>query len=184
MRKIVGKILILLGFFIICSVIYINYSTVKNNNEIVKIYEDDKYNNNKEKNALVSNVVCILEIPKINIKVAVKEGTNKNILEKSVGHFENTALPGEKGNFAVAGHSAYTTNKFFSNLNKLEIGDEIKAKVHEKEYMYKVTDIQIVKPENLHVLNPQKQDSKEITLITCTPKYVGTNRLVVKGIIM
>ncbi|MEW9077510.1 class D sortase [Terrisporobacter glycolicus] len=183
MRKIVGKMLILLGSFIICSVIYINYSTVKNNNEIVKIYENDNYKNDEEKNDLVNNVVCILEIPKINIRVAVKEGTDKGTLEKYVGHFENTALPGEKGNFAVAGHSAYTTNKFFSNLNELEIDDSIKAKVNEKEYLYKVTDIQVVKPENLKVLNPQKQDSKEITLVTCTPKYIGTDRLVVKGVV-
>lgn len=182
MRKILSKLLIIAGVLIISTVVYMNYNTSKMNQKMVEEYKKN-INNNVESNSMyqVGDVIGILNIPKINIEVAVKEGTDTEILKTSVGHFEGTALPGEIGNFSVAGHRAYTTNKFFSNLDELEIGDEVKVSVQDKTYTYKVNHIEVVDPEQVEVVENINKEAKEITLVTCTPKYVGSHRLIVKG---
>lgn len=94
--------------------------------------QDGDYSNRDTDNALLKiegiDVIGVMEIPKIDLKVAVAEGTDKQTLKKAVGHFEGTAMPGEVGNFAVAGHRSYTYNEFFNRLDEMEIGDEIKVK--------------------------------------------------------
>lgn len=125
------------------------------------------------------NVIGIMEIPKIDLKVAVAEGTDKKTLKKAVGHFEGSAMPGEAGNFAVAGHRSYTYNEFFNRLNEVEVGDEIKVKTTKGEFVYEVTDIFVVEPHEVWVLDPTPEPT--ITLVTCTPIRVGTHRLIVKG---
>ncbi|MFO7294556.1 MAG: class D sortase [Clostridia bacterium] len=125
------------------------------------------------------NVIGIMEIPKIDLKVAVAEGTDKKTLKKAVGHFEGTAMPGEAGNFAVAGHRSYTYNEFFNRLDEVEVGDEIKVKTTKGEFVYEVTDIFVVEPHEVWVLDPTPDPT--ITLVTCTPIRVATHRLIVKG---
>ena len=90
-------------------------------------------------------------------------------------------MPGEYGNFAVAGHRAYTKNKFFSNLDKVEIGDEINILQNETNHKYIVDKIEVVTPDKVDVVESKDMNKKEITLVTCTPKYVGSHRLIVKG---
>lgn len=125
------------------------------------------------------NVIGIMEIPKIDLKVAIAEGTDKQTLKKAVGHFEGTAMPGEIGNFAVAGHRSYTYNEFFNRLDEMEIGDEIRVKTTKGEFVYEVTDIFVVEPHEVWVLDPTPEAT--ITLVTCTPIRVATHRLIVKG---
>ena len=90
-------------------------------------------------------------------------------------------MPGEYGNFSVAGHRAYTTNKFFSNLDEVEIGDELKVLFENKTHKYVVNSIDVVTPDKVEVIDSTDRNNKEITLVTCTPKYVGSHRLIVKG---
>ncbi len=125
------------------------------------------------------DVIGVMEIPKIDLKVAVAEGTDKQTLKKAVGHFEGTAMPGEIGNFAVAGHRSYTYNEFFNRLDEMEIGDEIRVKTTKGEFVYEVTDIFVVEPHEVWVLDPTPEAT--ITLVTCTPIRVATHRLIVKG---
>ena len=185
MRRIVGKIFIIVGILILSTVIYTNYTVSQANTKLVNQYKDDiKANQINKKNTdteVLDDVVGILSIPKIDLEVVVKEGTDQETLKSSVGHFKETSLPGEYGNFAVAGHRAYTTNKFFSNLDKLEIGDELSVLSKSEVHTYKVDSIEVVEPENVEVIESVDKNKKEITLVTCTPKYVGSHRLVVKG---
>lgn len=125
------------------------------------------------------DVIGIMEIPKIDLRVAVAEGTDKQTLKKAVGHFEGTAMPGEAGNFAVAGHRSYTYNEFFNRLDEMEIGDEIRVKTTKGEFVYEVTDIFVVEPHEVWVLDPTPEPT--ITLVTCTPIRVATHRLIIKG---
>ena len=90
-------------------------------------------------------------------------------------------MPGEYGNFSVAGHSAYTKNKFFSDLDKVEIGDEINILQDDTTHKYIVDNIEVVTPDRVDVVESKDMNKKEITLVTCTPKYVGSHRLIVKG---
>lgn len=184
MKRIIGKLLIVVGLLIISSVVYINYKTNKNNDDMVKEYETLMLNENETKDETTQNIpegiIGILEIPKLNLKVVVEEGTDNETLKYAVGHFENTAMPGEKGNFAVAGHRAYTYNKFFSNLDEVKIGDYINMHTSKGSYRYKITNSNVVTPDKVDVLD-FIDGEKIITLVTCTPKYIGSHRLILKG---
>lgn len=123
------------------------------------------------------SIICMLEIPKINLSVVVREGTEDGTLAYAVGHFEDTAMPGEKGNFAVAGHRNYTTGEFFLKINELVKGDEIKVTTYENNYTYTVTDSETVAPNNMDVL--KETEGATITLVTCNDD--GSERLIVRG---
>lgn len=123
--------------------------------------------------------LAIMVIPKINITVAVAEGTDMETLKYAVGHFEGTALPGEKGNFCVAGHRSYTYSEYFNRLDELVAGDEIIVRTKKGEFTYIVDGKKVVEPQEVSVLNPTKEPT--ITLVTCTPVRTATHRLIIKG---
>lgn len=182
MKRKIGKLLIIIGIIIISSILYLNYSVSKGNRDLVNDYknswQETEINDNKK---YLNDIVGILSIPKINLEVAIKKGTDNETLKYAVGQFENSVMPGEYGNFAIAGHRAYTYNKFFSELDKLEVGDELNILSEGSNYKYKVDSIEVVTPDKVEVVDTKDKDKKEITLVTCTPKYIGTHRLVVKG---
>ena len=182
MKRILGKILIVLGICIIGLVLYLNYNTSKINKQMVEEYRNAvKHEKIKNDEYSIGDVIGVLTIPKINLEVAIKRGVDNKILKDAVGHFENTSMPGDYGNFAVAGHRAYTSNKFFSNLDELQIGDEINVLSGNEQFKYKVNNIEVVTPDKVDVVDSTDKNKKEITLVTCTPKYIGSHRLVVKG---
>ena len=124
------------------------------------------------------NPIAILEIPKINLKVVVAEGTEDEILRYAVGHFTETSTPAEGGNFALAGHRNFDTGEFFLRINKLENGDEIKVTTLDGTvYTYNVISSFVVEPQDTYILDETGQSM--ITLVTCT--YDGSDRLVVQG---
>lgn len=123
------------------------------------------------------DAIGIMVIPKINVKVLVAEGTEDEKLKYYVGHFENTALPGEKGNFAVAGHRNYIYNEMFRDVNQLEAGDDIIVRTAKGEFTYKVKEQKVIEPTDVDILDPT--DDSTVTLVTCT--IGGKQRLVVIG---
>ena len=123
------------------------------------------------------DAIGIMVIPKINVKVLVAEGTEDEKLKYYVGHFENTALPGEKGNFAVAGHRNYIYNEMFRDVNELEAGDDIIVRTAKGEFTYKVKEQKVIEPTDVDILDPT--DDSTVTLVTCT--IGGKQRLVVTG---
>lgn len=85
--------------------------------------------------------------------------------------------PGEKGNFAVAGHRVSNYSEAFINLYKLEPGDLVSVKSRGKEFIYEINENFIVDPDRVEVLDETEEAT--ITLITCT---VGAKqRVIVKG---
>lgn len=125
------------------------------------------------------NAMAIMVIPKINLTVAVAEGIDEETLKYAVGHFEGTAMPGERGNFAVAGHRSYTYSEYFNRADELHQGDEIIVRTKKGEFTYIVIEQRVVEPTEISVLNPT--DDATITLVTCTPIRVATHRLIIKG---
>ncbi|MDY5098578.1 class D sortase [Clostridium sp.] len=123
------------------------------------------------------DAIGIMVIPKINVKVLVAEGTEDEKLKYYVGHFENTALPGEKGNFAVAGHRNSIYNEMFRDVNQLEAGDDIIVRTAKGEFTYKVKEQKVIEPTDVDILDPT--DDSTVTLVTCT--IGGKQRLVVIG---
>lgn len=116
----------------------------------------------------------------------IAEGTStKEVLNKiGVGHYQGTALPGEIGNFAVAGHRM-TYGAAFRDLDLLGNGDEIIVETVDGWYTYKVDRTKIVKPTEVNVISPVPEKAGEVpserwmTLTTCTPKWSAAKRLVV-----
>lgn len=189
-RKIIGIIVILAGVSIISAALYMQHVGKSKQSAMIEDFEkniakqDNDNSSQGTSNTIkddksVKSAIAILSIPKIDLKVAVAEGTDLETLKYAVGHFTETAEPGQKGNFCVAGHRSYTYSEFFNRLNEVGVGDEIEVKTKTNDYKYKVYKIQVVTPDKVSVLNPTSDS--EITLVTCTPLRVGTHRLIVKG---
>ncbi len=126
--------------------------------ERIKAYEDSL----KER---TGGPLAVLRIPKIGLEVAVLEGTDDLTLNRAVGHIEDTARPGEKGNVGIAGHR----DGFFRGLKDVVKGDAMELETPAGREAYRVADIWIVKPEDVQVLDPTPEPA--ITLVACYPFY-------------
>jgi len=111
------------------------------------------------------------------------ENEIQGALQSGVVHYPGTAVPGQSGNIAITGHSSYFAwdpgrfKDVFALLHELVEGDRLVIYWDQKKYVYEVTDIDVVLPDDIEVLKQTPDD--RLTLITCTP--VGTNlkRLIV-----
>ncbi|HEY6346140.1 MAG TPA: class D sortase [Bryobacteraceae bacterium] len=109
-----------------------------------------------------------IEIPRIGISSAIVEGVTSGDLTLAVGHIPGTALPGETGNVALAGHR----DTFFRNLRDIRTGDRITLSTAGASYQYSVESISVVGPEYVQALNAASDPT--LTLITCYPfSFVG-----------
>ncbi|WRP06399.1 class D sortase [Rossellomorea aquimaris] len=112
----------------------------------------------------VGDVIGILDIPKLKREVPILSGTNEDELEKGVGHYSTTALPGEKNRIFLAGHR----DTVFKKMGELQKGDiltvQLKTGVHE----YEIYETFIVDESNLSVLEPTTPE-EILTLSTCYP---------------
>ncbi|MBI5127629.1 class D sortase [Candidatus Roizmanbacteria bacterium] len=127
-----------------------------------------------------------LSIPKLNIKDAKVVVAGED-LTKSLIHYLPKSLPGEYGNVVIFGHSTlpqlYNPKDYktiFTYLPSMEKGDTIKVKVGEIEYEYQVYDMFVVDPDEISVLEQQK-DNSYLTLITCVPPGTYYQRLIIKA---
>jgi sortase A len=121
----------------------------------------------------------ILRISKIGLEVAVLPGTDDFVLNRAVGHIEDTALPGANGNAGIAGHR----DGFFRALKDVLRGDTIELETLDGRQSYRVERTWIVDPEDVSVLDPTPVRS--LTLVTCYPfYYVGPapERFIVRAV--
>lgn len=119
-------------------------------------------------------------IDKIDLNLILLEGVDNSSLGMGAGHMPDTALPGQPGNCAIAGHRNYTFGSMFNRLDEVAVGDEIILELMGKSFTYKVTETEIIDPADLSVI-AQDETVKEVTLITCHPVYSSAYRLIIKG---
>lgn len=113
-------------------------------------------------------VVGRISIPRLHLSAMVEEGVDETTLSRAVGHIPGTALPGEIGNVAIAGHR----DTFFQKLKDLKPNDQIDFTTHSGHYHYTVESLTIVEPSDTSVL--QSKGGKILTIVTCFPfHYVG-----------
>jgi len=117
-----------------------------------------------------------IDIPAIGVNFVVVQGTETAELELGPGHYDNTALPGQAGNAAIAGHRTTYLRPFY-NLNELVAGDPIYITTTQGRFQYDVTALTVVAPTDLAVLDPTPTPT--LTLTTCNPRYSAAQRLVV-----
>lgn len=184
--------IILCGCVLIMISLGLNlYSVRKNKREVIafqKTYIDTSQSNTEQVKEIKdetdekiddSDVIAILRIPTINCEEIVRKGSDKRALHGALGHVAKTANPGELGNCAIAGHRNYNFGLYFNRLNEVRLDDEIMIDTKDATYTYKVMSIKVVEPEEVSVL--ESTDEATITLITCTPLYIATHRLIVSG---
>ena len=123
-------------------------------------------------------VVGHLQIPAIGVDQYVVEGTAEKDLQMGPGHYLGTAMPGQAGNVAIAGHRT-TYGAPFNNLGNLRPGDDITLTTDSDTTLdYVVTQLPVaVPPSDVKILNSFGDD--RVTLTTCNPRYSATQRLVV-----
>lgn len=123
-------------------------------------------------------VVGIINIPKINIEYPILEKTNKESLKLSITKFWGEKI-NQKGNVVLAGHNNLN-NKMFGKIDKLENGDIIELTDSQMVAVeYQVFDKYIIDPNDINCIFPVEENTREVTLITCTNR--DKNRLVVKA---
>ena len=137
--------------------------------------QNETLQNNEAKQSNVANsqnknMNWYIEIPEINLKAEIREGTTKEVMDEYVGHFEETSKT--TGNIGLAAHNRGYQNNYFANLKKLKEGSLIKYKNNNFQKTYVVTKHIIIKDTDWTVF--EKQEKNTITLITCVenePEY-------------
>ncbi|MFD9407758.1 class E sortase [Streptomyces sp. NPDC059989] len=137
---------------------------------------------------------AVLRIPRLGLVVPVAQGVDKrSVLDKGyAGQYPGTARPGERGNFALAGHRN-THGEPFRFINRLREGDQLIVDVKGRRYTYVVgkvlsetteRDTGVIAPVPRSIVKPEygySDPGAYITLTTCTPEYTSKYRLVVWG---
>ena len=122
----------------------------------------------------IKNTIWQINIPKIELSADISNGTDKETLNKYVGHFIETPI--EEGNIALAGHNRGYDVNYFSRLKELREGDEIIYIHNEINRIYKVTKNKIIKDTDIDVL--ENTEENILTLITCVENEPNYRRCV------
>ena len=115
-------------------------------------------------------------IPAIEIDVPVVEGDGWEELKMGAGHRIGSANPGERGNVVVSGHND-VYGEIFRYLEDLNIGNEVIVYAGDTPYSYLVAAKMVVEPAEVSLLEPTPNAT--LTLITCYPYMIDTQRLVI-----
>ena len=192
-RKVVAGLLVIAGIAIMAVPFFWRTTGEKQTEQLIREFEqtlEDDYDEEtdvEEKQTSISkadeaileegDVIGIIEIPSIDIRYPVMEGTGSVVLNAGIGHIPETAGIGESGNSVLCGHNGSRYGTFFTPLNQISIGDVVtiidkKGQAH----IYEVTETEVVNPYDNSIKT--QGEEKELTLFTCSQK--GTMRFVVK----
>lgn len=139
---------------------------------------------------------AVVRIPVLGLVFPVAEGVDKYAVLNHgyIGHYPGTAMPGQEGNFAIAGHRN-THGEPFRHLDRINAGDAVIVEVSGWDYVYQVDSVlPATEPGDGTVILPEPYSSdhpssrygyrtpgKYITLTTCTPAFTSLYRMVVWG---
>ena len=188
MKKVINIILTILIIMaiVVTGIIIYNYVISKQNDdnlsEVVTEIEEQFTANEGQQAANIQyngyDVVGIIEIPSINIKYPIINKTNDTTMKYSITKFSGGDI-NSIGNFTVAGHNNLN-GTMFGKVKRLQIGDEIKmTDLYNNTVTYQIFDIYSVEPNDVSCLESVDENTREITLITCTNGHL--NRLITKA---
>ena len=98
-----------------------------------------------------------IEIEKLNLKTNIAEGANDEIIQNNVGHYTSSNIL--NGIIALKAYNSGQRNNYFANLKELQVGDEIKYIVNDKQKTYKVVSNKIIE------CNEELDETNEFTKI-------------------
>lgn len=202
MRQATGNILIAAGLIVVLLIAYEQHRQSMETNRLLEqlesLQDGDSSQQAKlteaEENRTVTvtaksreatdqegeTAIALIEIPAIELKAPVVEGSGKKQLKSAVGHLTYSGMLGREGdNVALAGHRTGVHGHFFKRLDELKQDDAVVVvSAGGQRILYRVTDKQIVKPTDVEVLKPVRGKTM-LTLITCHPLHSNKQRLIV-----
>ncbi|MCH4221320.1 MAG: class C sortase [Eggerthellaceae bacterium] len=130
-----------------------------------------------------SGMMGYVNVPSVGINLPIYHATSEDVLQKGAGHIATTALPidGTSIHPVITGHTGIPDKVLFTNLDAVHIDDIFRIKVLNKTFSYKVSRIDVVQPDDTNLLQPVS-GKDEVTLLTCTPYGINSERLLVTGI--
>ena len=165
-------------FFLVIQIyIYKFQKDIKLNTEVgIEIFNTKtlKSENIFDEEKEIKNTIWQINIPKIELSADISNGTDKETLNKYVGHFIETPI--KDGNIALAGHNRGYNVNYFSRLKELREGDEIIYIHNEINRIYEVTKNKIIKDTDIDVL--ENTEDNILTLITCVENEPNYRRCV------
>lgn len=205
--KRIGRGFVLLGFFLLLFPIISNWwndvktnallsahaKTVKGSSWKEEWAKADAYNQklsflrdagedyDERLNGAGTGLMGSIQIPKLGLSLPVYHGVSDAVLAAGIGHLPESSLPtGKPGTHAVlSGHTGLASKDLFTRLPELAVGDTFSLQILDEQFVYTVTNIQTVYPEELSVLSLDESCSK-VTLLTCVPPE-NAKRLLVTG---
>ena len=127
-------------------------------------------------------IMGYVKIPKIGVQLPIYHGTDNDSLERGIGHLLGSSLPvgGDSTHTILTAHSGMASQKMFSDLPQLEIGDVFYLRILGETLAYQVDQINTVLPHDTTYLGIEHGEDLA-TLVTCTPFGINTHRLLVRG---
>jgi sortase A len=139
------------------------------------------------------NPIAVLYVPRFgeDYRRTIAEGVGTSVLNSTtlgIGHYPDTQMPGELGNFAIAAHrSAYGGGMHL--INELRVGDPIYVHTVDGYYTYRFRDLRYVEPTDIDVISPVPDapdaapTDRIITLTSCNPLYSTDERIIAYGVL-
>lgn len=146
-----------------------------------KEYAPDEYYESML-NLTGTGMMGYIEIPSIGVSEPIYHYSTDEVLAHGIGHIHGSSLPvgGDSTYSILTGHRGLPSQKFFSDLDQMKVGDKFYVHILNETIAYKVYDIKVIEPHEVEFL--RIQDGKDLmTLVTCTPYGVNTHRLLVMG---
>jgi sortase A len=133
---------------------------------------------------------AIVHVPRFgsDYAVPVVEGTGTAELQEGIGHYADAALPGQVGNFAIAGHRV-TYGKPFNLIADLQDGDAVVVATATQWFTYRVQSHEIVSPKQVSVIAPVPDQPGAtptqawLTMTACHPMHSARQRYVVHALL-
>ena len=130
----------------------------------------------------VGEIIGYLTIPCIDVNLPIYCGTTQDVLAKGVGYIPETSFPlgGKSTHCVLTGHRGLPEAKLFTDMDKVEIGDQFYIHVLDEILAYEADQIKVVDPDDTTDLDIVEGEDY-VTLVTCTPYAVNSHRLLVRG---
>ena len=144
-------------------------------------YDPDEYYE-KMLNPINNGMMCYCEIPKIDVTEPVYHYSTEVSLGIGVGHIHGSSLPtgGKSTHSVLTGHRGLPNQKFFSDLDKIGIGDKFYIHIMGRTLAYQIIDRRVIVPTDVNGL--MIEEGRDLmTLVTCEPYGVNTHRLLLTG---
>lgn len=128
-------------------------------------------------------VMGAIRIPQLSIDLPIYHGTGERSLARGAGHLYGTSLPvgGASTHSVITGHRGLVEALMFTRLDEMHKGDFFYLDVMGETLAYQVDHIWVIDPDDTSRLRITPGEDR-VTLLTCTPYGVNTQRLLVSGV--